>query len=166
MRSPEELTTLFRSTGRKVTPQRQRIFHALHGNERHPTAEGVYADIVDDMPTVSLMSIKRVLIAAAGRGARLDRPGMPKPLVFVAGLPMILRTLVQCEEAGIEEAVVVVGYEAPRRTRPTRARAAAGAGSRRRSSPARAGSDRRRTRCHRHRRRTPRRDSRRHPSCR
>ena len=59
------------------------------------------------------MSIKRVLIAAAGRGARLDRPGMPKPLVFVAGLPMILRTLVQCEEAGIEEAVVVVGYEAP-----------------------------------------------------
>ncbi len=59
------------------------------------------------------MSIKRVLIAAAGRGARLDRPGMPKPLVFVAGLPMIVRTLVQCEEAGIEEAVVVVGYEAP-----------------------------------------------------
>lgn len=59
------------------------------------------------------MSIKRVLIAAAGRGARLDRPGMPKPLVFVAGLPMIVRTLVQCEEAGIEEAVIVVGYEAP-----------------------------------------------------
>ena len=59
------------------------------------------------------MSIKRVLIPAAGRGARLDRPRMPKPLVFVAGLPMILRTLVQCEEAGIEEAVVVVGYEAP-----------------------------------------------------
>jgi len=59
------------------------------------------------------MSIKRVLITAAGRGARLDRPGMPKPLVFVAGLPMIVRTLVQCEEAGIEEAVVVVGYEAP-----------------------------------------------------
>ncbi|MEZ4403226.1 MAG: NTP transferase domain-containing protein [Kofleriaceae bacterium] len=59
------------------------------------------------------MSIKRVLIPAAGRGARLDRPGMPKPLVWVAGLPMIVRTLVQCEEAGVEEAVVVVGYEAP-----------------------------------------------------
>ncbi|MBK9034181.1 MAG: iron-containing alcohol dehydrogenase [Myxococcales bacterium] len=59
------------------------------------------------------MSIKRVLIPAAGRGARLDRPGMPKPLVWVAGLPMIVRTLVQCEAAGVEEAVVVVGYEAP-----------------------------------------------------
>ena len=59
------------------------------------------------------MSIKRVLIPAAGRGARLDRPGMPKPLVWVAGLPMIVRTLVQCEDAGLDEAVVVVGYEAP-----------------------------------------------------
>ena len=59
------------------------------------------------------MSIKRVLIPAAGRGARLDRPGMPKPLVFVSGLPMIVRTLLQCEAAGVEEAVVVVGYEAP-----------------------------------------------------
>jgi choline kinase len=59
------------------------------------------------------MSIKRLLIPAAGRGARLDRPGMPKPLVWVAGLPMIVRTLVQAEEAGVEEAVVVVGYEAP-----------------------------------------------------
>ena len=58
------------------------------------------------------MSIKRVLIPAAGRGTRLDRPGMPKPLVFVAGLPMIVRTLVQCEAAGVEEAVVVVGYDA------------------------------------------------------
>ena len=48
------------------------------------------------------MSIKRLLIPAAGRGARLDRPGMPKPLVWVAGLPMIVRTLVQAEEAGVE----------------------------------------------------------------
>ena len=61
MRSPEELTTLFRSTGRKVTPQRQRIFRTLHGNERHPTAEGVYADIVDDMPTVSLRTVYQTL---------------------------------------------------------------------------------------------------------
>ena len=44
MRSPEEVTALFRSTGRKVTPQRERIFRALHGNERHPTAEGVHAE--------------------------------------------------------------------------------------------------------------------------
>lgn len=61
MRSPEEVTALFRSTGRKVTPQRERIFRALHGNERHPTAEGVHADIVDDMPTVSLRTVYQTL---------------------------------------------------------------------------------------------------------
>ena len=55
------MTTLFRSTGRKVTPQRQRIFHVLHGNERHPTAEGVYADIIGDMPTVSLRTVYQTL---------------------------------------------------------------------------------------------------------
>lgn len=59
------------------------------------------------------MSIKRLIIPAAGRGVRLDRPEMPKPLVWVAGLPMIVRTLVQAEAAGVEEAVVVVGYQAP-----------------------------------------------------
>ena len=55
------MTTLFRSKGRKVTPQRQRIFHVLHGNERHPTAEAVYADIIDDMPTVSLRTVYQTL---------------------------------------------------------------------------------------------------------
>ena len=59
------------------------------------------------------MTIRRALIPAAGRGARLDRPGTPKPLVTVAGLPMIVRTLSQLQDAGVEEAVVVVGYEAP-----------------------------------------------------
>ena len=61
MRTPEELTTLFRGTGRKVTPQRQRIFRALDNNLRHPTAEGVYGDIVVDMPTVSLRTVYQTL---------------------------------------------------------------------------------------------------------
>lgn len=57
------------------------------------------------------MTIREALIPAAGRGARLDRPDTPKPLVEVGGEPLILRVLSQLERAGIERAVVVVGYE-------------------------------------------------------
>ncbi len=39
MRSPAELTDLFRSRGLKVTPQRQAIFRILHDAPTHPTAE-------------------------------------------------------------------------------------------------------------------------------
>lgn len=55
--------------------------------------------------------IRKALIPAAGRGARLDRPGTPKPLVDVGGQPMIFRLLGQLERAGIEQVVLVVGYE-------------------------------------------------------
>ena len=74
MRSPEGLTTLFRSTGRKVTPQRERIFRVLHGNLAHPTAEGVYAEIVDDMPTVSLRTVYQTLaeLTDLGEIAKID----------------------------------------------------------------------------------------------
>ena len=44
MKTPEELTELFRSTGRKVTAQRQCIFRVLQGDETHPSAEAVHAD--------------------------------------------------------------------------------------------------------------------------
>lgn len=56
--------------------------------------------------------IRKALIPAAGRGARLDRPNTPKPLVDVGGRPMLLRLLRQLQRVGVEEAVVVVGYEA------------------------------------------------------
>ena len=39
------------------------------------------------------------LIPAAGRGARLDRPDTPKPLVEVDGVPLIVRTLRQLQAA-------------------------------------------------------------------
>src|SRR5947208_3073550 len=57
------------------------------------------------------MSHLRVaVIPAAGRGARLDRPGTPKPLVDIGGTPLIVRLFDQLAAAGIEEAVVVVGF--------------------------------------------------------
>lgn len=61
MRSPEELTEIFRSTGRKMTPQRQSIFRVLHGSGTHPTAEAVYEQVKADMPTVSLRTVYQTL---------------------------------------------------------------------------------------------------------
>ncbi len=61
--------------------------------------------------------IRDALIPAAGRGARLDRPGTPKPLVEVGGEPLLRRTLRQLHHAGVRRAVVVLGYDAERMRR-------------------------------------------------
>lgn len=55
--------------------------------------------------------MERAIILAAGKGERLvnGRP-YPKPLHDVGGLPLIVRVLRSLERAGVDEAVVVVGY--------------------------------------------------------
>ena len=74
MRTPDELTELFRADGRRATPQRQGIFRALHGNDGHPTAEAVHALVVREMPTVSLRTVYAALhdLAAMGEINELD----------------------------------------------------------------------------------------------
>ncbi len=74
MKSPAELTELFRTRGLKVTPQRQAIFRILHGAETHPTAESVYAAVTSEMPTVSLRTVYQTLndLAEMGELAQLD----------------------------------------------------------------------------------------------
>jgi Fe2+ or Zn2+ uptake regulation protein len=74
VRSPAELTVLFRERGLKVTPQRQCIFRLLHGNEAHPTAESVYAAASAEMPTISLKTVYSTLndLAAMGEIQQLD----------------------------------------------------------------------------------------------
>ena len=74
MKSPAELTELFRSRGLKVTPQRQCIFRLLHGNEAHPTAESVYAVARAEMPTISLKTVYQTLndLASMGEIQQLD----------------------------------------------------------------------------------------------
>jgi Fe2+ or Zn2+ uptake regulation protein len=74
MRTPAELTELFRARGMKVTPQRQAIFRALHGATIHPTAEAVYAHVADEMPTISLRTVYQTLndLAAMGEVQALD----------------------------------------------------------------------------------------------
>ena len=61
MRAPAELVELFRENGKKVTPQRERIFHILHGNAGHPSAEAVFARLSAEMPTVSLKTVYQTL---------------------------------------------------------------------------------------------------------
>lgn len=68
MKSVEELTTLFRASGRKVTPQRQAIFRALEGTDEHPSAEAVYAEVAAEMPTISLRTVYQVLHDLADMG--------------------------------------------------------------------------------------------------
>jgi len=74
MRSPEELTTLFRERGWKVTPQRHCVFRILHDNPTHPTADAVYAVARGQMPTISLRTVYQTLndLAAMGEVNVLD----------------------------------------------------------------------------------------------
>lgn len=74
MKSPAELTDMFRARGLKVTPQRQCIFGVLHNSSVHPTAEAVHADVVGRMPTVSLRTVYQTLndLAAMGELVALD----------------------------------------------------------------------------------------------
>ncbi len=56
------------------------------------------------------MLTKTAVILAAGKGARLDRPDSPKPLVKVGNKPLILWNIEQLQEAGIETIYVVLGF--------------------------------------------------------
>ncbi|MCD9622423.1 Fur family transcriptional regulator [Rhabdothermincola salaria] len=74
MKTPDQLTDLFRAHGLRVTPQRQSVFRALHGNHGHPTAEAVHALVVQEMPTVSLRTVYATLhdLAAMGEIGELE----------------------------------------------------------------------------------------------
>ncbi len=74
MRSPEELTQIFRARGLKVTPQRQAIFRTLHGSTVHPTAEAVFDTVRREMPTISLRTVYQTLndLAAMGEILAID----------------------------------------------------------------------------------------------
>jgi Fur family peroxide stress response transcriptional regulator len=61
MRSPTELTALFRAHRLKITPQRQAVFAALHGDDAHPTAEVIWARVRERMPNVSLRTVYQAL---------------------------------------------------------------------------------------------------------
>ena len=74
MKTPEELTEVFRANGRKVTAQRQCIFRVLQGDVSHPSAEAVHSAAVREMQTISLKTVYQTLhdLAELGEIASLD----------------------------------------------------------------------------------------------
>ncbi len=60
--------------------------------------------------------ITQTVILAAGSGTRLTpaRGEVPKPLMTVAGLPLVAHALRHAHESGCDEAVIVIGYEGDR----------------------------------------------------
>jgi Fe2+ or Zn2+ uptake regulation protein len=74
MQSPDALTLLFRTHGRKITAQRQCIFRALEGDVTHPSAERVHEKVRAEMPNVSLKTVYQTLndLAELGEIAALD----------------------------------------------------------------------------------------------
>src|SRR6478736_7560318 len=74
MRTADELTSLFRDRGLRVTPQRQVIFRLLYGNDRHPTVEALYDAARAEMPTISLKTVYQTVhdLEALGQVSLLD----------------------------------------------------------------------------------------------
>jgi choline kinase len=58
--------------------------------------------------------VHQALIIAAGRGVRFGAAtdSLPKPLIEVAGVPLICRTLLTARKAGVDHFVIVTGYQA------------------------------------------------------
>jgi choline kinase len=61
-------------------------------------------------------AVTQTVILAAGNGSRLGSrsTGIPKPLVTVAGDPLIAHALWHAQESGCRDAIVVVGFESAR----------------------------------------------------
>ena len=53
----------------------------------------------------------KCLILAAGQGTRLKSKGEIKPLVSLLGVPLIERVIRSAMEAGVDEFVVITGYQ-------------------------------------------------------
>jgi Fe2+ or Zn2+ uptake regulation protein len=68
METADQLTTLFREQGLRVTPQRQAIFRLLHGNDGHPTVESLYEAARSEMPTISLKTVYQTVHDLEGMG--------------------------------------------------------------------------------------------------
>jgi Fe2+ or Zn2+ uptake regulation protein len=61
VKTPIELTQLFRDRGLKVTPQRLCIFRILHDNGSHPTAHSAFRSASEEIPTISLRTVYQTL---------------------------------------------------------------------------------------------------------
>ncbi len=74
MKGTDELTTMFREHGLRVTPQRQAVFGLLHGNRSHPTVDSLYDAARRSMPTISRRTVYQTVhdLEALGEVELLD----------------------------------------------------------------------------------------------
>ena len=74
MRPIAELSQRLRAEGLKVTSQRLLIYRHLWGNTSHPTAEQVYEDVRQTLPTLSLTTVYKALneLVDLGEIARIE----------------------------------------------------------------------------------------------
>jgi Fur family transcriptional regulator, peroxide stress response regulator len=74
VKTPTELTQLFRDRCLKITRQRQCIFRVLEDNSSHPTAHTVYESVREEMPNISLRTVYQTLndLVALGEIQQVD----------------------------------------------------------------------------------------------
>lgn len=61
MKTTDVLAQEFRNAGLKITPQRLSVFDALHACDDHPTAEQVYQQVIQSIPSVSMRTVYQTL---------------------------------------------------------------------------------------------------------
>lgn len=66
--SAEELAQRCRQAGLRATPQRLAIFRALLQTAAHPSPEGVFAVVKDELPSLSLATVYNTLESLAEAG--------------------------------------------------------------------------------------------------
>jgi Fur family transcriptional regulator, peroxide stress response regulator len=74
LRTAEELVSMLRARGKKVTPQRVLIYRALLADRTHPTAEQLHARLKDLLPGLSLTTVYTALndLVQAGELRRFE----------------------------------------------------------------------------------------------
>ena len=65
---------MLKEIGLRVTPQRQAILRLLDGNRTHPSAHGIYREILKEYPGMSFATVYNTLsrLAEAGKIRELD----------------------------------------------------------------------------------------------
>jgi Fe2+ or Zn2+ uptake regulation protein len=76
--SEDQLREALSRGGQRFTRQRAKVFQVLCGTDRHPTAEEVYRNVKQDLPSVSLATVYKSLDA-------LVRCGLAQKLTYGDG---------------------------------------------------------------------------------
>ena len=65
-----------KDAGLRVTPQRLEVFKALAGHRDHPTVSEIAAEVRETLPTVSVDTVYRTLVALSQAGLCLALEGL------------------------------------------------------------------------------------------